>query len=158
MYDRQWNGGFIQDMINNCWLPTIKDSLFIIYVNQQLYTIFIPSRRPSDTFKTPSWYLSDISQTPPINPQTPLRHSPNTRTHPPKDLFRLSTNWPFSDTPIAFNKKEDIFSDHKTTKKVTLAFSLFIKMINLILSCENTKFLPPNVTGMFLAMLYPTCL
>ena len=26
-------------------------------------------------------------------------------------------------------------------------------MINQILSCENTKFLPPDVTGMFLAML-----
>ena len=50
-------------------------------------------------------------------------------------------------------QKEDIFSDYKTTKKVTSAFPLVIKMINQILSCENTKFLPPDVTGMFLAML-----
>ena len=70
-------------------MPTIKDSLFIIHVNQQLYIIFIPSRHPSDTFKIPFRHLTDTSNQPPDTLKTFPRHPQHTLQRTCSDFFLL---------------------------------------------------------------------
>ena len=119
-------------MIYNCWLPTIKDSLFIIYVNQQLYIIFIPSRHPSDTFKIPFRHLTDTSNQPPDTLKTFPRHPQHTLQRTCSDFFllkiRLFFVYPRASAAVNMFSISSI-SEFHTRGEVSI-FQIFLKFNN----------------------------